>query len=41
MRAPIPLIQRWTLLNHLRKNGWDVEEAMEELNEKLSKYRVG
>jgi hypothetical protein len=41
MRAPVSLINRYRLLFHFKhKEGWDVEEALEEAFEKLSKYKV-
>lgn len=40
MRALISLINHWHLLFYLKCVGWDVEEALEETFDKLSKHKV-
>ena len=40
MKAPIRLLSRWMLLCYFELHGWNVEEAKEELHEKLSEYVV-
>lgn len=40
MKAPIRVISRWMLLCYFELLGWDVEEAKEEMIEKLARYEV-
>jgi len=40
MKAPASLFRRYMLLVYFQLNGWNVEEALDELQEKLSEYEV-